>query len=90
MHAVVTAVTINNEDAGSARLRDEIVPQISSIPGFVAGYWVRLSGNKVVSIVAFESEDAAQGMVNMIRERPAADDSVSLDSIEAGEVVANA
>jgi hypothetical protein len=90
MHAVFTSVTINDESAGTARLNDEIVPAVSSAPGFVAGYWVRLPGGKGVSVVAFESEDAAQGMVNMIRERPAVDDAVTMDTIEVGEVVANA
>jgi hypothetical protein len=90
MHAVFTAVTVNDEGPGTERLRSEIVPQVSATPGFVAGYWMRLPNGKGVSIVAFESEDSAQAMVNMIRERPTVDDSVTLDSIEIGEVVANA
>ena len=90
MHAVVTNVTVNDGDTGAARLRDEIVPQISSASGFIAGYWVRLPGGKGTSIVAFESEGGAQSMVDMIRERPAVDDAVTLDTIEIGEVVANA
>jgi hypothetical protein len=90
MHAVFSAVTINDEDTGTARLRDEIVPQVSSAPGFVAGYWVRLQGNKGVSLVVFESEDAAQTMVNMVRERTQVDDSVTLDTMEIGEVRASA
>ena len=90
MHAVFTAVTINEPDTATDRLRSDIVPQVSSAPGFVAGYWVRLPGGKGVSIVAFESEQAAQGMIDMIRERPTVDESVTLDSIEAGEVVASA
>jgi hypothetical protein len=89
MHATITNVTINDEAAGTARLRDEIVPQVSAAPGFVAGYWVRL-GNKGTSVVVFESESAAQGMVDMIRDRPQTDDAVTLDSMEVGEVVANA
>jgi hypothetical protein len=90
MHAVFTTVTINDEGSATARLRDEIVPQVSSAPGFIAGYWVRLPGGKGVSIVAFESEEAAQAMVNMLRDRPAVDDTVTLDSVEVGEVVASA
>jgi hypothetical protein len=90
MHAVFTAVTVNDEGPGTERLRSEIVPAISSASGFVAGYWVRLPEGKGVSIVAFESEDAAQAMVNMMRERPAVDDSVTIDSMAIGEVVANA
>jgi hypothetical protein len=90
MHAVVTNVTVNDGDTGAARLRDEIVPQISPAPGFIAGYWVRLPGGKGTSIVAFESEGGAQAMVNMIRERPTVNDAVTLDTIEIGEVVATA
>lgn len=90
MHAVVTNVTVNDEATGTARLRDEIVPQLSSAPGFIAGYWVRLSGGKGTSIVSFESEGAAQTMVDMIRARPTVDDSVTIDTIEIGEVVASA
>jgi hypothetical protein len=90
MHAVVAVVTVNDETTGTARLRDEIVPRVSSAPGFVAGYWVRLPGGKGASIVAFESEGAAQTMVDTIRDRPTADDAVTFDSIEIGEVVASA
>jgi hypothetical protein len=90
MHAVVTNVTINDETTGTARLRDEIVPRVSAAPGFVAGYWVRLPGNKGTATAVFESESAAQATVNMIRERPQGDESVTIDSMEIGEVVANA
>ena len=90
MHAAVVNVTINDESTATARLRDEIVPQVSAAPGFIAGYWVRLPGNKGTSVVVFESEGAAQGMVNMIRDQPPVDDAVTLDSTEVGEVVANA
>jgi hypothetical protein len=90
MHAAVTNVTVNDATTGTARLRDEIVPLVSAAPGFVAGYWVRLPGNKGTSIVVFESEGAAQAMVNTIRDRPQVDDGVTLDTMEVGEVVANA
>jgi hypothetical protein len=90
MHAAIANVTINDAATGTARLRDELVPQVSKAPGFVAGYWVRLPGNKGTSVVVFESEDAAQGMVDMTRDRPQVDDAVVLDSIEVGEVVASA
>jgi hypothetical protein len=90
MHAVFSSVTVNDEDTGTARLRDEIVPLISSAPEFVAGYWIRLQGNKGVSLVMFESENAAQAMVDMVRERAQVDDSVILDTMEVGEVRASA
>ena len=60
MHAVVLNVTVNDPDAATAALRDEVVPQVSGTPGFVAGYWVRLEGGRGTSVVVFESEDAAR------------------------------
>jgi len=90
MHAVVVNVTIKDEATATARLRDGIVPQVSASPGFVAGYWVRLPGNKGSSVAVFESESGAQAMVDMLRGQPPVDDAVTLDSAEVGEVVASA
>jgi hypothetical protein len=90
MHAVVVDVTIADEATATAGLRERVVPQVSSAPGFVAGYWVRLSGARGTSAVVFESESAAQSVAQMIRDQPSVDDSVTIDSIEVGEVVANA
>jgi hypothetical protein len=90
MHAAVVNVTIKDEATATARLRDEIVPRISAAPGFVAGYWVRLPGNKGTSVAVFESEGGAQAIVDMIRDQPPVDDSVTIESMEVGEVVANA
>ena len=90
MHAAVVNVTINDADTATTRLRDEIVPRISAAPGFVAGYWVRLPGSRGTSIAVFESEDAAQATVNMVRAQPQVDDAATIDSMEVGEVVANA
>ena len=40
--------------------------------------------------MVFESESAAQDVANMIRDRSAADDAVTIETMEVGEVVANA
>jgi hypothetical protein len=48
--------------------------------------WVRLSEDKGCSVVAFESEDAARAAAAQIQPPP----DVTLDSVEVGEVVANA
>jgi hypothetical protein len=86
MHAVVTTVTINDPDAAQATLENEVVPRVSQAPGFVAGYWVRLSEDKGASVVVFDSEDAARTAAERIQ-APAP---VTFDSVEVGEVVANA
>jgi hypothetical protein len=41
MHAVVVRVTLNDPDAATVALNEQVVPQVSKAPGFVAGYWSR-------------------------------------------------
>lgn len=90
MHAVVVGVSISGDADGeevTRHLREEIVPTISQLPGFVGGYWVRLEGaDQGRAVIAFESEDAARGASEKIQPAPG----VTLDSVEVGEVVANA
>lgn len=87
MYAVVLNVTVSDPDAARAALRDEVVPQVSGTPGFVAGYWVGLDGGRGTSVVVFESEDAARAAAAQA-EVPG--DLLTFDSVEVGEVVANA
>ena len=87
MHAVVINVTVNDQDAARAALRDQVVPQVAATPGFVAGYWVGLDGDRGTTVVVFESEDAARSAAAEAQSPGA---SVSFDSVEVGEVVASA
>lgn len=89
MHAVVVAVKINDREAATSNLRERIVPQVSQAPGFVAGYWVALGPEKGGrSIVVFESEEAARAVADQIQSMPG--DEVTFESVDVGEVVANA
>ena len=88
MHAVVISVTINADEAESQQeLREKVVPGVKQAPGFVAGYWVRLEGDKGTSMVIFESENAARSAVEQGPEPP---EGVTIDSRQIGEVVASA
>ncbi len=87
MHAVVIDVTIKDVSAAQAEL-SQLVPQVSSAPGFVAGYWVALSPEKGTSVVVFDSEESAQALVKMAEAAPA--QAVTMDSIQVGEVMASA
>jgi len=87
MHAVVLNVTVNDADAAPAVLRDQVVPQVSGTPGFVAGYWIRLDASRGTSGVVFESEDAARSAAAQAQ---LPGDFMTFDSVEVGEVVANA
>jgi hypothetical protein len=87
MHAVVVNVTINDPEAAAAALRDQLVPQVSAAPGFVAGYWVGLDGGRGTSIVVFESEEAARAAA---AQADGPGEFVTFDSVEVGQVVASA
>jgi hypothetical protein len=88
MHAVVTRVTVNDREAATSRLREQIVPEVSQAPGFVAGYWTRGDDGTGMAMVVFESEEAATNMSERVPSMLT--DAVTLETIEVREVVANA
>lgn len=87
MYAVVVRVTIDEEGAAIAALRETVVPQVSQAPGFVAGYWTR-KNNTGLSMIVFESEDAAQAAGERIP--GTVPEGVKLNDVEVREVVAHA
>ena len=91
MHAVVVNVSIKDRDAAEQMLRDEVVPRASQAPGFVAGYWTRSDDNRGLSMLVFESEDAANGAAQMIQSQgPPNPDAVTFEGLEVREVLASA
>ena len=87
MHAVVVKVTLHDRAAAEAELHAKVIPQVSKAPGFVAGYWTS-KDNTGMSMIVFESEDAATGASEMI---PATvPDTVTLEDVEVREVVGHA
>ena len=87
MHAVVVKVTVNDGEASERELRERVVPGVSQAPGFVAGYWTR-KDNTGLSMVVFESEEAANGMSERIPS--IVPDTVTLESVEVRRVAAHA
>ena len=89
MNAVVVRVTINDRESATQGLREQVVPQVSQAPGFVAGYWTRKEGtNTGLSMIVFESEDAANSAVEQLR--GAAPEGVVIDDIEVRDVIEHA
>ena len=91
MHAVIVSVTINDGEAATTYLRNEIVPQVKQAPGFVAGYWTRIDadgGTQGRGTIVFESEDAARAVAGQIDQQPG--EAVTLNSVDVGEVVEHA
>jgi hypothetical protein len=87
MHAVVVKVRINDVEAAESQLREQVVPRVSQVPGFVAGYWTR-NDNAGLSMVIFDSEDAANRASEQVPSLIT--DAVTLDGVEVREVVAHA
>jgi hypothetical protein len=88
MHAVVTRVRVNDREAATSHLREQVVPGVSQAPGFVAGYWTRGDDGTGLAMVVFESEEAAKGMSERVPSMIT--DAVTLENVEVREVVANA
>ena len=84
MHAVVVRSTIEDFEQGRTFLREEAIPRLAQVPGFVCGYWVKLDDTSGASMIVFESEEAAQTAAEMLRTNPPP--SVTPISIEVGEV----
>lgn len=95
MHALVVRVTIHNLDRTRDVLNNQVVPQVSSAPGFKTGYWTWATGGgestNGLSMIIFESEENARAAGDRISAIAAdAPDDVTLDGVEVREVVASA
>ncbi|HEY5985277.1 MAG TPA: hypothetical protein VIV12_02680 [Streptosporangiaceae bacterium] len=62
MHAALVMVTIDQVQAPAAAvaLMDDIMPRITSAPGFAAGYWLEPADGRGFSILLFNTEDQAR------------------------------
>ena len=90
MHAVVVRVAISDFEKARESLQDEIIPRVSAAPGFVAGYWLEPTDGKGLSVVVFENEDAARGMLAMVQEGSSPSAFATVESSEVREVVGHA
>jgi heme-degrading monooxygenase HmoA len=87
MHATVVRVSVDDPESSVEALRSQVVPRISELPGFQAGYWTR-SGTSGLSIVVFDSEEAANAAAGQVRS--AAPEGITVEDVEVREVVAHA
>jgi hypothetical protein len=89
VHAVVVKLTIDDVERDDQLLEEQVVPRASGAAGFVAGYWTR-SGDSGLSMVVYESEEAARAVAEQIQSMGLPDDAVTVDGVEVREVVASA
>jgi hypothetical protein len=88
MHAVLVAVAIKDEPTARKALEEEVVPAVSQLPGFVAGYWLEPQDGRGYSTVIFESEETAKQAADGVRSR--APESVEVQHVETRAVAAHA
>ena len=86
MHAVVLTVKVGNVEEARPELLERVVPSVSQAPGFVAGYWLEPKDGHGLSVVVFESEEAANAAAGRIQPPSG----VTVESVEVREVVASA
>ena len=86
MHAVLVNVKLS-ENPDPTILREQVVPQVKELPGFVAGYWTRGDGIGR-SIVVFDSEENAQSASSRVPSM--IPEGVTIESNDVSEVVAHA
>jgi hypothetical protein len=59
MHASLVNLTIDPAHAAAAALMNDILPEITSAPGFVAGYWLEPAEGRGFSVILFDTEEQA-------------------------------
>ena len=65
MYAALVTLTIARDQAPAAAsaLVDEILPQVRSAPGFVAGYWLEPADEQGLSFILFETDQQARDAI---------------------------
>ncbi len=90
MHAVIVNATLTAEqsDVALKALREQTVPRVKQMPGIIKGFWTRSAdGAHGTSMVVFASKQNADDAAAAVRS--AAPPSVTINSIEVREVVAD-
>lgn len=67
VHGFGSSGPISDFEQARQALQDEVIPQVTSAPGFVSGYWLAPIDGKGLSVFVFEDEDAARGMLAMVQ-----------------------
>jgi hypothetical protein len=94
MHGVIVQVKIDQsrEDEARKMLQDVVVPSAKQLAGFVSGHWLRaLQGDQGISVLLFESAEAAQSAAEQIRTQgPPPGVPVTMETVDAYEVLLQA
>jgi hypothetical protein len=88
MYGVIVRSTVQDVEESKKALMERLIPSFKQMPGFISGQWVAVGEHEGISMLTFESEEAARGAVD--RSSTNVPPGVTIQSIEVGEVVARA
>ena len=90
MHALLVSVSIDpaRQSEVEANLHEGLVPMVKSLPGFVAGYWLRPEAGQALSVMIFDTEEHARAGSPPAGATPNL--AVTIDRVECREVAARA
>jgi len=82
MYAALVTVQIepSQAPAAAAALMDDILPKITSAPGFAAGYWLEPADGQGFSILLFDTEEQTRQAANSTTSWSAPE--VSIEGVE--------
>ncbi|MBV9839800.1 MAG: hypothetical protein JO156_16910 [Solirubrobacterales bacterium] len=86
MHAVLVNVRLS-DNPDPTILREQVVPRVRELPGFVAGYWTRGDGVGR-SVVVFDSEENAKAASDLVPSLVPS--GTTIEDNDVSEVVAHA
>lgn len=90
MHAIrVTVAVDDTADIDLNHHLDQVVADISGLPGFVHGYWLAPSNGSAEALVVFETEAQARDTAPTVGERTR-DGAARFTSVELALVAASA
>ena len=90
MFANVVEVAVDaSVDPDRKGLHEVVIPRVRQLPGVVAGHWLEPIEGKGMSIVVFETEDAALGALEAMGIKPGASPapSVTVERVRTREVI---
>jgi hypothetical protein len=87
MYAVVVNVSITDIEEAQRELREEVVPMVTQVPGFVSGVWMEDGEGKGHSVAVLETKEAADAMAQQVRSSSM---SVAVADVSVHEVFAHA
>jgi len=76
-------------EAARTKLQTEILPRIRQLPDTVAGYWLEPIDGKGLTIVLFESKEAAERPVPNAQPGDSPAPGVTVERVEIREVIGN-